>query len=84
MVVQVPLDVVRGAFPHVDPVRGTGVPGLVAERSSADDLAGQALTEGLVAAWGDASAQPRQLAVCNAASLGWGSDQRPGEPESRQ
>ena len=45
----------------------------MAERPSAvaaDDLAGQALAEGLVAAWVDAGAQPRQLAVCNAESLG--------------
>ncbi len=58
------LDVVRGALPHIDAVRGTGVPGLVAERASAvaaDDLAGQALAEGLVAAWVDAGAQPGQL-----------------------
>ncbi|MDK8683448.1 hypothetical protein [Corynebacterium pseudodiphtheriticum] len=41
------------------------MPGLVAERPSTvatDYLAGQALAEGLVAAW--------QLAVCNAESLG--------------
>lgn len=58
------LDVVGRTLPHVDPVRGAGVPGLVAERPSAvaaDDLARHAPTERLVDARVDASGEPRQL-----------------------
>lgn len=60
------LDVVRGALPHVGPIRGARMPSLVAERPSAvatDDLARHAPTERLVAARVDASGEPRQLAV---------------------
>ncbi len=48
------LDVVRGTLPHVDPVRGARVPGLVAERSSAvaaHNLARHANAERLVSLW---------------------------------
>lgn len=44
------LDVVRRAFPHIDPVRSAGASSLVPERPSAvtaDDLAGHAQPEGL-------------------------------------